>query len=77
MEQIWHIRHIWHKGENVLIKKSVKMLTLIELAEYLGVSRWTVYRWISSNKIPVYKIGGVNRFKLDEIDEWLLHFRQN
>ena len=54
-----------------------KLMTLIEAADYLQISKWTVYRWIKEKNFPVYKIGGVDRFKKEEIDHWLSACKRN
>jgi excisionase family DNA binding protein len=33
------------------------LLTPIEAAQYLGVSRWTVYRWVQEGRLEATKIG--------------------
>jgi excisionase family DNA binding protein len=34
------------------------LLDINEVAEYLGVSHWTVRRWIEQGRLPVVQIGG-------------------
>ena len=42
------------------------------LSEYLGVSKWTIYRWIQRKMIPHHKCGEfLLRFDMDEIDRWI------
>ena len=53
-----------------------QLILLPELIAYLKVSKWTVYRWIREKDLPVYKIGGLNRFKKSEIDEWIMKFKR-
>ncbi len=48
-----------------------KLLTVRELAEYLGLSEITIYRKVKAGEIPAKKIGGSWRFPKDLIDEWL------
>ena len=49
-----------------------KLLTAREVAEMLGVSPHTVLDWYEAGKLPGYKLlGGVLRFKQDEIVEWV------
>jgi excisionase family DNA binding protein len=33
-------------------------LTITEAAQYLRVSRDTIYRWAKQGKLPLYKVGG-------------------
>lgn len=48
-----------------------QLLTLDELAEYLNLSRRTIYRLLKNTNIPAYRIGSHLRFKREEIDLWL------
>jgi excisionase family DNA binding protein len=42
-----------------------------ELAEYLGVSRDTIYVWLTKGAVPGHRIGKLWKFKREEIDEWV------
>lgn len=46
-------------------------LTVDELAETLGVGERTVRRWLAETDIPHRRVGGVIRFVLAEVDEWM------
>lgn len=48
-----------------------KWSSLDEIAEHLGVSKDTVYRWIANRQMPAHKIGRLWKFKKSEIDEWV------
>ncbi len=48
-----------------------RWLSVEEIAEYLGVSKDTVYAWISKRNMPAHRIGRLWKFKADEIDEWV------
>jgi excisionase family DNA binding protein len=48
-----------------------KWSSLYEIAEHLGVSKDTVYRWIINKQMPACKIGRLWKFKKSEIDEWI------
>ena len=52
-------------------KHAKKTLTLIEAAEYLNVSKSTLYKYTSEATIPYYKIGSRILFKTEELDVWL------
>jgi len=42
-----------------------------EVAQYLGIKRDTLYKWIQRKDIPAHKIGKLWKFKLKEVDEWV------
>ncbi len=48
-----------------------KWSSLEEVAKYLGVSKDTVYRWITNRGLPARKIGRLWKFKISEIDLWI------
>ena len=48
------------------------LLTPKEVARYLKVDKFTVYRLLTKRKIPAFKVGGQWRFKKKLIDAWLL-----
>lgn len=48
-----------------------KLLTIEGVAEYLAVSRATIYRLLKAGNIPHKKVNGHYRFKLSEINEWI------
>jgi len=44
-------------------------MTVDEVAEYLKVSKTTVYRYADTGVIKKHKIGRFNRFRKSEVDE--------
>lgn len=48
-----------------------RWLSVDEIAEYLGVRRDTIYRWINDKGIPAHKIGRLWKFKKAQVDEWV------
>ncbi|WP_081019839.1 helix-turn-helix domain-containing protein [Ralstonia solanacearum] len=48
-----------------------RWLSVEEIAEYLGVSKDTVYAWISKRNMPAHRVGRLWKFKSDEVDEWV------
>ena len=42
-----------------------------EVAEYLGIAKATVYKWVEYRQIPYTKIGTLLRFPKWIIDRWL------
>ena len=41
------------------------------VANHLGITKDTVYRWIDKKGFPAHRAGRLLRFKLSEIDEWV------
>ncbi|MGA3281602.1 MAG: helix-turn-helix domain-containing protein [Smithella sp.] len=52
-------------------------LKIEELAEYLQIKVKTLYAMTASTDIPHYRIGGLIRFRLEEIDKRLEGCRRN
>lgn len=48
-----------------------RWLSVDEIAQYLGVSKDTVYAWITGKGMPGHKVGRLWKFKLSEIDNWV------
>jgi excisionase family DNA binding protein len=53
-------------------KMQQNLLTTAQLAEYLKVDKFTVYRLVTQKNIPAFKVGNQWRFNKDMIDAWLL-----
>lgn len=50
-----------------------RYLTVAETADYLGISRWTIYRMLKDGLIPHTSFSKrVKRFDREKIDQWLL-----
>lgn len=47
------------------------VLTIEELAEYLRISKSTLYKLVRENRLPCQKIGKHWRFRKEAIDRWL------
>jgi excisionase family DNA binding protein len=52
-----------------------RWLSVDEIANHLGVSKETVYRWLEKKEqdrgIPSHKIGRLWKFKASEVDQWV------
>ena len=48
-----------------------QIMTLREVAKYLGLHAMTVYKLTREGRVPAAKIGGQWRFKRDVLDQWL------
>jgi excisionase family DNA binding protein len=49
-----------------------KLLTIQQVAQYLKVDRFTIYRLVSKKKMPAFKVGNQWRFKKRMIEAWLM-----
>jgi excisionase family DNA binding protein len=47
------------------------LLTTEQVARYLKVDKFTVYRLVMQRKIPAFKVGSQWRYKKKLIDAWL------
>jgi len=60
------------RGAQIPQPQDERWLTLNEIAEYLAVKPYTIYKWIKRKSMPAHKIGGVWRFRKSEVDTWHL-----
>lgn len=50
-----------------------EIMTMDELAEYLKISKSTLYKLAQDDKLPGTKIGKRWRFHKDAVDAWVKH----
>lgn len=50
---------------------SDRWFSVEEIAEYLGVKRDTLYKWIDRKKMPAHKVGRLWKFRKEEVDLWV------
>ena len=66
--------------ENQEIKEtqetSKEIMNVQQVADYLSISKQTVYGMTCRMEVPFYKRGKKNYFKKRDIDEWLLATRR-
>jgi excisionase family DNA binding protein len=48
-----------------------RWLSVDQIAEYLGVVKASIYRWIELKGLPAHKAGKLWKFKRDEVDKWV------
>lgn len=50
-----------------------KLLTLTELAEYLGIPKRTLYRMIEDGRFPVQPVKGTDprRWNVEDVNAWI------
>jgi excisionase family DNA binding protein len=52
------------------INTHTQVLDIKEAAEYLRMSKETMYRWVRLGKMPGKRMGGRWRFRLDELEQF-------
>ncbi|MDD2709249.1 MAG: helix-turn-helix domain-containing protein [Verrucomicrobiae bacterium] len=52
-----------------------RWLSVDEIAAHLGVKPATIYKWLTRRKMPAHKVGRLWKFKIAEIDAWVLSGR--
>jgi len=50
---------------------SDRWLSVEEIAEHLGVSKDTVYAWISKKNMPAHRVGRLWKLQKAEVDVWV------
>ena len=48
-----------------------RWMSVEEMAAYLGVSKDTIYGWITKREMPAHKVGRLWKFKANEVDSWI------
>jgi excisionase family DNA binding protein len=48
-----------------------QLLSVAQVAEYLNVDKFTIYRLVTDGQIPAFKVGNQWRFKKKLIEQWL------
>lgn len=49
-----------------------RWLSIDEIAEHLGVTKDSVRAWIKKKEMPAHKIGKLWKFRMSEVNEWVL-----
>jgi len=48
------------------------LLTVEQVAKYLKIDKFTVYRLVAQKELPAFKVGNQWRFKRKMIEAWLM-----
>ncbi len=48
-----------------------RFLNISEVAQYLGLTKGSLYVWVHQRRIPYLKIGKLLKFDIIEIEQWL------
>ena len=54
-----------------------KWLSVNEIADYLGVKRDTIYKWINRKQLPGHKVGRLWKIRKKDVDDWILNATRN
>ena len=57
--------------KNISFTENESLLAIKDISEYLDIKQKTLYAKVEAGYIPHYRIGGLIRFRLNEIDAWL------
>ena len=55
----------------IILEITDRYYSMPEICKYLGISRDTALRWISTKNMPAHKIGKNWKFQVSKIDEWV------
>jgi len=53
------------------VTKTKQVMTVKEIAEYMGVHPMTIYKYVQDGEIPAFKIGASWRIRRDSIKKWM------
>lgn len=56
---------------------SEQIMTVKDVASYLKLNERTVYRMVTSAKIPAFKVGTSWRFKREDLEKWIEEQKNN
>lgn len=57
--------------ENQTGNEIVGLWTAEDVAARLSISEGTVKQWVKAGRLPVVKVGRLNRFRPADIEEWI------
>jgi excisionase family DNA binding protein len=58
-------------NDGILRLRQDDLLTVRDLAHHLGISKWTVYRFVRSGELPAVRVGESIRFRPEDVDAYL------
>ena len=66
----------FYEAESMASRPEMRMaddrwLSVDEIADHLGVTKDSVYRWIERKGLPAHKLGKLWKFNKDEVDTWV------
>jgi excisionase family DNA binding protein len=60
--------HKFHSIGGVLLNQTTGLLSVEQAAHYLGLSKFTIYTWVSQGRIPYIKLGRRTLFSKEDLD---------
>lgn len=48
-----------------------RWLSVDEIAAYPAIKRETIFKWLVEKNMPAHRVGGLWKFRKDEIDKWV------
>jgi excisionase family DNA binding protein len=60
-----------YQGGKRFMSDSPEVMNIRQASEYLGVSPDTLYKYVSEDKIPAFKLGNRWKFKKALLDRWM------
>lgn len=48
-----------------------EFLNANEAADFLGLSKSTIYSWVATKRLPFHRLGRALRFRKSELEAWL------
>jgi len=59
------------KGLGIMAADSREVMNIRQASQYLGVSPDTLYKYVSEERIPAFKLGNRWKFKKTILDQWM------
>jgi excisionase family DNA binding protein len=59
--------------EEILVDTEDELVNMTICSKFTGLSKNTIYKYISEQSLPVYKFGRLLRFKKSELRSWMLN----
>jgi len=58
-------------GDSCVPQTTKRLLNIDEVSYFTGISKGTLYNWVSQRKIPFVKCNGLLRFDVEDIERWI------
>lgn len=55
----------------------MKLVKIKEISELLSIKESTLYSWAKNGSIPSFKLNGLLRFDIEEIDRWVKQLKHS